>query len=125
MYPGQMAEAMADSIIMEEVSACATEIIELVQQAVAEERWELQCMSFSLFLAGVVSRKRDEKGLAIHLMNALDRQSYGENTASMRRLLVKVYDKQQTSAGSGVQNLGVDWVNEMKMDGLRLVMFGT
>lgn len=101
-----------------------TEIIELARQVVADERWELQYMPFSVFLSGVVSRKWDEKALALKLMAALEQQSYGRNSATMRRLLETIYEKQQAIADNCSEHLNVDWIEVMRMSGLRLVMFG-
>lgn len=124
MYPGQTVELTSDSEAGEKVFRSVTEIIEFAGQVVAEERWELQYLPFSIFLSGVVSRKKDEKALALKLMAALEQQSYGGNTATMRRLLETIYEKQQAATRNGEHDLAVDWVEVMKMSGLRLVMFG-
>jgi hypothetical protein len=122
-YPGQMADLTSDGDAADDVFTSITEIIELARQVVAEKRWEFQFMPFSLFLSGVVSRKREEKALALTLMTALERESYGENTATMRRLLETIYDKQQATTRSGKQDLEIDWLEVMERSGLRLVMF--
>jgi Fungal specific transcription factor domain len=118
-----MAELTSDHEV-DDVFSSATEIIELAGQVVADERWELQYMPFSIFLSGVVSRKKDEKALALKLMTALERESFGGNTATMRRLLETIYEKQHATTGNGEHDLAVDWVEVMRMSGLRLVMFG-
>jgi hypothetical protein len=123
MYPGQMVEAMADDKVRTEVQSHATKIIELAKQVVIEQRWGLQYMPFSLFLAGVVSTRKEEKALALELMAAMERECCGENTATMRRLLKAIFDK-QANLRNGNQHLEVDWIEEMRMTGFRLVMFG-
>lgn len=124
MYPGQMAHLISDGDAADDVFTSATEIIELSRQIVADERWELQFIPFPLFLSGVVSRRKEEKALALKLMTALERESYGENTASIRRLLGVIYDKQQATARSGKHNFEVDWLEVIDRSGPRLVMFG-
>lgn len=119
-----MAHLTSDGDAADEVFTSVTEIIELSGQVVADERWELQFIPFSLFLSGVVSRKKEEKRLALKLMTALERESYGENTATMRRLLETIYDKQQATTRNGQQNPEVDWLEVMEGSGPRLVMFG-
>jgi len=119
-----MAHLTSDGDAVDDVFTSATEIIELSRQIVADERWELQFIPFSLFLSGVVSRKKEEKALALKLMTAFERESYGENTASIRRLLETIYDKQQTTTKNGKHDLEVDWLEVMDGSGPRLVMFG-
>jgi hypothetical protein len=119
-----MAHLMSNGDEADDVFSSVTEIIELSRQVVADERWELQFIPFSLFLCGVVSRRREEKALALRLMTALERECYGKTTATMRRLLEIIYDKQQATTGSGKQDLEVDWLEVMERSGLRLVMFG-
>ncbi len=123
MYPGQMVEDPGDDNVEAIISTRVTEIVELARQIVEEERWEMQSIVFSLFLAGVVSKNKEEKTLALNLMTALERQSYGRNTKTIRRLMRSIYDKQQMISRSGGQILDVDWVEEMRMNGLQLVMF--
>jgi hypothetical protein len=124
MYPGQMAQLTSDGDAADDVFTSATEIIELSRQIVGDERWELQFIPFSLFLSGIVSGKKEEKALALKLMTALERESYGENTASIRRLLEAIYDKQQATKRNGKYDLEVDWLEVMDGSGPRLVMFG-
>jgi Fungal specific transcription factor domain len=124
MYPGQMAYLTSDGDAADDVFTSAMEIIELSRQVVADERWDLQFIPFSLFLSGVVSRKKEDKALALKLMTALERESYGENTATMRRLLETIYDKQQATSRNGTPNLEIDWLEVMERSGPRLVMFG-
>jgi hypothetical protein len=100
-----------------------TEIIKLARQVIAEERWELQYMPFSIFLSSVVSRKKGEKALALKLITKFERKSYGGNTATMRQLLETIYDKQDAATRNFKQYLTVDWVKVMRMSGLGLVMF--
>ena len=124
MYPGQMEEDPVDNNIEAIISTRVTEIIELARKIVEEERWEMQSILFSLFLAGVVSKNQDEKTLALNLMTTLERQSCGRNPKMIRRLLTTIYDKQKMTPRNGAQTLGLDWVEEMRMNGLQLVMFG-
>jgi hypothetical protein len=123
MYPGQMGENITDEE-KDNVSTRVTELIQLAKQVVAEERWDLQYIPFSLFLAGVASEDRDEKTLALKLLRDLEQQSHGANTTTMRRLLKAIYDKQNLVAVSGAQQFKIDWVDEMRNRGLMLVMFG-
>jgi hypothetical protein len=118
-----MMELISDRDAEDDVASSVTEIIELAGQVAADERWELQFMPFSIFLSGVVSREKDEKERALSLMIAFERESHGGNTATMRRLLETIYEKQATTR-NGKQDLAVDWVEVMRMSGLRLVMFG-
>ena len=124
MYPGQMVESMADDNIKSEIQIQAIKIIELAQQVVKEQRWELQYMPFSLFLAGVVSKRKEAKTLALNLLTAIERKSCGENTATVRHLLKAILDKQQANMRNGNSHFEVDWIEEMKTTGFRLVMFG-
>jgi hypothetical protein len=119
-----MASLTTDVNAENEVSSSVTEIIELSKQTVTNGRWELQFMPFSLFLAGVVSRRKEEKELALGLMLALERKGYGKNTATARRLLEKIYDEQQSTAGSSNPDPRVEWLEVMERCGLRLVIFG-
>lgn len=119
-----MAYLTSDGDAADDVFTSAMEIIELSRQVVADERWDLQFIPFSLFISGVVSRKKEYKALALKLMTALERESYGENTATMRRLLETIYDKQQATSRNGTPNLEIDWLEVMERSGPRLVMFG-
>ena len=118
-----MAHLTSDRDAADDVFTSVTEIIKLSRQVVADERWESQFILFSLFLSGVVSRKKEEKTLALKLMTALERESYGKNTATMRRLLETIYGKQQATTRNGKLDLEVDWLEVMERSGLRLVMF--
>jgi hypothetical protein len=124
LYPGQIADLATDGDAANEVFTSVTEIIEFSRQVVADERWDLQFIPLSLFLSGVVSRRKDEKDLALTLMTALERESYGKTTSTMRRLLEIIYDKQQATTRGGQQDRVIDWLEVMEKSGFRLVMFG-
>ncbi len=119
-----MANLILEGAAADDVFNSVTEIIELSRQVVSDGRWELPYIPFSLFLSGVVSRRKEEKILALKLMTVLERESFGKNTATTRQLLETVYDKQQATARNGKQDLEVDWLEVMERSGLRLVMFG-
>lgn len=121
MYPGQAADFSEGDDT--NYAASATDIIELAISIVAEERWECTFITLALFLAGVTSKISAEKTAALEMMAAMEKHSYGENTTTTRRLLKAIHDRQQAVVAEGHQLTEVDWVEEMRMRGLQLVMW--
>lgn len=122
MYPGQMAHLSLESGA--EIAACATEILRIAQNVVAREQNELRRIIFSIFIAGFASADYNEKHLALHLLASLDEYSYDGNTSKIRLFLGQIFERQQTGREGGVGMVPVDWVEDMKRTGLRLVIFG-
>lgn len=118
MYPGQLFDPPHNYEI--QVSKCAREIIEAVKNIISKERFELRVIVFPLFMAGYSTMDPAEKSAALDLMRKQEQHSYGGSTAGVRKLLETVCEKQATARDFK----NIDWIEEMRMSGQRLVMCG-
>src|SRR5271156_2543383 len=111
MYPGQMTDRGPDYDA--DVPACATEIIEIGRQIVAEERWDCRYITFGLFMAGFASTNLAEKALAFDLFDLVEQHCFGGNTTVMKQFLSTIYARQQDADRSG-RPLEIYWIEEMR-----------
>jgi hypothetical protein len=118
MYPGQLFDPPPNYQI--QVSKCSQEIIETVKKIIARKRFELRVIVFPLFMAGYSTVDQAEKSTAVDLIKRQEQYSYGGSAAGVRRLLEIVCEKQATARDFKT----VDWIEEMRMSGQRLVMCG-
>lgn len=96
----------------------------MAQLITSQERVDHEFVVFSLFMAGIASREPQEKDLCLGMIRAVERLSYGRMTGSVRDLLERIYEKQRAAmVGSGDAS-SVDWVEEMKLGGQRIIMYG-
>jgi len=122
MYPGQMAHLTLEAGT--EIAACASNILQIAQNIITQERKELRYIVFPIFIAGFATAEHNDKNLALHLLASLDHYSYGRVTSRVRLLLQQVVEKQQTGVEKGTGMVPVDWLEDMKVAGLRHVIFG-
>ncbi len=75
-------------------------------------------------MAGIFTQDRNEKAIALNLIIAVEPHSLGRSIESVRVLLQMVYDKQREALLRFGDARGVDWVEEMEVGGLSLIMMG-
>ncbi|KAI9841461.1 MAG: hypothetical protein M1837_000679 [Sclerophora amabilis] len=107
-----------------EIARCCEDILQLTKLIMRNKRLELRFISFPLFMAGFATTASEDKRLALDLMTTLEQESIGGNTASIRRLLQFVYERQRESLARLGHARGVDWISIMAEQGLQVVSFG-
>lgn len=120
MYAGQMLE----SPYTPEISESISDILNIAQLILADDRYEASHLTFALFIAGFASLDPRQKSTAINIISALGRRSYGDNTRIVRDILYGIYDKQQATMSTTGYNLDVDWWEEIRRTGRGLVIYG-
>jgi hypothetical protein len=107
-----------------EVSTSIAQVLKIANRVITEARWELQHLTFSLFIAGYAATDIDQKATAINLMSKLEPNSLGTNTAAVRQSLQEICHKQQANMDTTGYDLSVDWVTHLRATGRGLIMFG-
>lgn len=77
-----------------EVSQCASEILHLGREIVHSGHLERKFIVFPLFMAGFVSRTREERQEIVELIRKLEEDSVGRNVVAARQLLEIVNERQ-------------------------------
>jgi len=106
------------------INGYATEIIQSARMIISQERFDLRFIIFPLFIAGFATDNLAEKDLAITLLKAVERHSYGGSTERVRILLETILEKQQAAILNVGNATSVGWVEEMERSGQRLIMYG-
>src|SRR5438045_1385580 len=122
MYPAQATHP--EPVACGEIATCVVEILRLGSKIVSTQRFQLQFIVFPLFMAGFASVDTADKMRASELMGALEQQSIGQNTCTIRQLLHDVYEAQNMMMMSTGSQAEVDWVQIMIGRGLQVVNFG-
>ncbi|MCJ1282031.1 hypothetical protein MMC26_001354 [Xylographa opegraphella] len=108
----------------EEVTQCASEIIDVVSETVRRRRFEHGFVIFPLFLAGIATTSAADKALAHELMTAMEQESVGNNKRATRKLLEAVYEAQNARQMVVGHSLDVDWIQVMSESKLHVINFG-
>ncbi|MCJ1387812.1 hypothetical protein MMC18_000655 [Xylographa bjoerkii] len=109
---------------VEEVSQCASEIIDVVSETVRRRQFEHGFVVFPLFLAGIATSSAADKMLAHELMRAMEQESVGNNKRATRKLLEAVYEAQNARQMVVGHSLDVDWIQVMTDSKLHVINFG-
>ena len=109
---------------MEEVSQCASEIIDVVSDTVRRGHFEHGFVVFPLFLAGIATSSAADKMLAHELMRAMEHESVGNNKRATRKLLEAVFEAQNARQMVVGHSLDVDWIQVMTESKLHVINFG-
>lgn len=123
MWPGQRIDTLPD--YDEEITYAATEIIQLAQGMLYSGHMECRFMVFPIFMAGYANSNGSHKMLALNLIEQMERESIGRNTAATRHVLERVYEKQNNQFMTTGHSLDVDWMETMIENGLTVINFGT
>ncbi|MCJ1294762.1 hypothetical protein MMC34_006320 [Xylographa carneopallida] len=113
-----------DSVYPEEVTQCASEIIDVVNETVRRRQFEHGFVVFPLFLAGIATSSVVDKTLAHELMKAMEQESVGNNKRATRELLEAVYQAQNARQMAVGHSLDVDWIQVMTERKLHVINFG-
>ncbi|MCJ1401685.1 hypothetical protein MMC11_004902 [Xylographa trunciseda] len=122
MWPTQRTDT--SSGYLEEVSQCASEIIDVVSETVRRRQFEHGFVVFPLFLAGIATSSAPDKMLAHELMRAMEQESVGNNKRATRKLLEAVYEAQNARRMVVGHSLDVDWIQVMTESKLDVINFG-
>jgi hypothetical protein len=122
MYPGQLSSPAPD--FESEIPSCCREIIHAAQFITSQDQFEFSYVVFPLFMAGFATKDPTEKEYALELIRAVETQSYGGGTKSVRRLLQNIYGKPRDAIVRNGDNASVDWVEEMERSGQRIILYG-
>ncbi|MCJ1431713.1 hypothetical protein MMC27_001068 [Xylographa pallens] len=113
-----------NSVYLEEVTQCASEIIDVVSETVRRRQFEHGFVVFPLFLAGIATSSAADKTLAHELMKAMEQESVGNNKRATRKLLEAVYEAQDARQMMVGHSLDVDWIQVMTESKLHVINFG-
>jgi len=125
MYSTQ--RLLTPSSLIHEVSQCAGEILGLAREIVTHNHMERKFIVFPLFMAGFVSKSRDERIEIVDLVKKMEEDSVGRNVAAARELLEIVYERQERRReelkreGVDEGREDVDWVGVVGELGLQVV----
>ncbi|EXJ96241.1 hypothetical protein A1O1_01367 [Capronia coronata CBS 617.96] len=122
MWPGQRLETSPDYDT--EIAVASTQILEMTRKALAEDRADCRYLVFPVFIAGFASLDGGQRMLALDLIRSMEKTSIGRNTATTRKALAAVYEKQNERFMNTGQSLDVDWMEVMVERDLRVVNFG-
>ena len=122
MYPAQATHLQPAA--SDEITTYTAEILRLGTKIVSTQRFGLLFIVFPLFMAGFASVDSADKMQASELIGALEQQSIGRNTSTIRQLLHDVYETQNMMMMSTGSQAEVDWVQIMIGRGLQVVNFG-
>ncbi|MCJ1471848.1 hypothetical protein MMC13_000489 [Lambiella insularis] len=122
MWPTQRIDTNAEPL--DEISQCASEILNVVSGTVRRCQYEHGYVIFSLLLAGVATPSAAHKMLALELMLAMEQESIGSNKRRTRKLLEAVYERQSARQMAVGHSLDVDWIQVMMDTGMQVINFG-
>jgi hypothetical protein len=100
------------------------EILQAAHTVVSCERIDPRFVVFPLFIAGFAATEPAEKDLALNMIRAVERHSFGDCTQSVRILLEAVYEKQRIAILRSGDSSWVDWVEEMELRGQPPIIYG-
>ena len=107
-----------------EIAVASNQILQMTNPILADGRLDCRFLVFPCFMAGYASTVGDLKRAALELIGRMDRVSIGRNTASTKRVLGRVYEKQNERFMSTGQSLDVDWMDVIGEAGMLIVTFG-
>lgn len=107
-----------------EVPACVEGILQTAADMINRNLWELNCLTFTLFIAGYAALDNRQKSRAIQLLQQLEPHSMGANTTMTRQLLQHIYAKQHANMNTIGYDFSIDWKTELDLTGRGLIMFG-
>lgn len=122
MFTGHLSDPAPDSSV--QIQTCVTEIIQAAHSIVSQEQIDPRFVVFSLFLAGFATGDLAEKSLAVDMMRAVERHSYGGCTKSVRMLLETICEKQRVAILRTGDSTSVGWVEEMELRGQPPIIYG-
>ncbi|KAB8302001.1 hypothetical protein EYC80_005454 [Monilinia laxa] len=122
MFQGQF--LIPSTEVEEQIASCAKEITMIAKKILDCKRFEFRFLVFPVFLAGMASKIKEEKQIALDLMKSLEETSFGSNTTTTRRLLVKIYEKQKAAVAQTGNALGISWIEELESSGEPLIILG-
>lgn len=122
LFPGQLGHPAPDSKL--QITSCVKEILQAAHTVVSCERIDPRFVVFPLFIAGFAATEPAEKDLALNMIRAVERHSFGDCTQSVRILLEAVYEKQRIAILRSGDSSWVDWVEEMELRGQPPIIYG-
>ncbi|KAL9616919.1 MAG: hypothetical protein Q9160_008267 [Pyrenula sp. 1 TL-2023] len=108
----------------DEISECTGKIFEIAGKVVGQGRYDSRFIVFPLFMAGVSSHSGGERRRAMELIQLMEFESIGANTATTRRILKMVYERQHERFMQVAHSLDVCWIDIMAEQGVQVVNFG-
>ncbi|QSZ35304.1 hypothetical protein DSL72_008173 [Monilinia vaccinii-corymbosi] len=123
MYHGQLLMPAAAEV-EEEIASCAREITLIAKKILDRKRFKFRFLVFPLFIAGMASKVKEEKQIALDLIRNLEETSFGSNTTTTRKLLETIYAKQEAAIAQTGTDLGVSWIEELESSLEPLIIFG-
>lgn len=122
MFQGQF--LIPSTEVEEQIASCAKEITMIAKKILDCKRFEFRFLVFPVFLAGMASKIKEEKQIALDLMKSLEKTSFGSNTTTTRKLLVTIYEKQEAAVAQTGNALGISWIEELESSGEPLIILG-
>ena len=114
-------------LFIHEVSQCSGEILRLAREIVSHNHTERKFIVFPLFMAGFVSKCREDRTEILELVKTMEVDSVGRNLVAARQLLEVVYERQERRReelrreGLMEAKEDVDWVGLVEELGLQVV----
>ena len=121
MFPGQLQHQVPGSDV--DVHTSAVEMLSTARRIIHEERFALRFIVFPLFLAGFAMQDPGEVEAALSMLKMIERHSYGGSTESVRRLLERIYEKQNAAILRTGTASSVDLVKEMELSGQKIIIY--
>ncbi|KAF7878849.1 hypothetical protein EAF04_000052 [Stromatinia cepivora] len=122
MCPGQSLIPAAGA--EEQIASCAREITLIAKMMLDLGRLECRFIVFPVFIAGIASEVKEEKRLALEIIQRLEETSFGSNKKATRKLLAKICEKQETAIVQTGNHSCVSWIEELESSGEQLIIVG-
>ena len=106
------------------VNSEITTVIQAARIVISQERFDKQFVVFSLSIAGLATKDPTEKTLAIEMIKTMERHSHSRTIESGRVLVEAIYEKQRVATLASGDHSSIDWVEEVKLSGQRLIIYG-
>lgn len=107
-----------------EIAECTRKIFDIAEKIIGQGRYDSRFIVFPLFMAGVSSHSGVERMRAMDLIQRMEFESIGANTATTRRILKMVYERQTERFMQVAHSLDVCWIDIMAEQGVQVVNFG-
>lgn len=120
MFPGQILYLIASrgSDVAMVVERTAESIMQLGSTIIERGDLDQRSIVFPIFIAGTATRRPDWKVRALDLIRALEGSGIGQNTTTVRKLLMAVYEEQSAAEVDGRPPGEIYWLNVAEQRGL-------